>query len=99
MKKVRIYKDNIREHILRSLLFTDTVIFIGGAAIIAILIYVLYGKVAPKFDWGIFISITLVTEILFLGAITFKIDNQPIFKLIPRIYLVETRWIYIIFIG
>lgn len=84
MRKVRIYKDNIREHILRSLLFTDTAICISGGVLIAGCVYLVFWKIIQQFDWGLFIASVIVAEIFFLLIISIKIDRQPIFKVLPR---------------
>jgi hypothetical protein len=84
MRNVRIYKDDIREHVLRSLFFTDTVLAVSGAAIIAAIVFVIFKYVLHYFSWGSFGTTVLVSEIFFIGFITQKIDNQPIYKLVPR---------------
>lgn len=85
MRKARIYKDNIREHILRSLLFTDAAIFIFGAIILAAGIYLIFWKVLHYFDWGQFIASVFFTEVIFMIVITIKVDRQPAFKVLPRL--------------
>ncbi len=84
MRSVRIYKDDIRIHILRSLFFTDTVLITSSAVVIAGLVYLFFHSVLGFFNWGYFISSVFVADIFFVGLITQKIDNQPIFKIIPR---------------
>ncbi len=84
MKTVRIYKDNLREHILRSILFTDQVIFLGGGAVIAGLLYLILIS-THLFQWGLYISGVIVFEILFIGVLTQQFDNQPLYQLIPRL--------------
>jgi hypothetical protein len=84
MKNVRIYKDDIREHVLRSLFFTDTVLAITGASIIAGIVFLIFHYVLHFFSWGAFGTTVLVSEIFFIGFITQKIDNQPIYKIVPR---------------
>lgn len=84
MKNVRIYKDDIREHVLRSLFFTDTTIALGGALVIGVSLFVLFKYVLNFFDWGYFSLSLLTTEIFFLGLVTQKVDNQPVYKIVPR---------------
>lgn len=84
MRSVRIYKDDIREHVLRSLFFTDTVLAGGGALIIAVIWFLLFHFVLHFFSWGYFGTAVLVSEIFFIGFITQKVDNQPIYKIVPR---------------
>lgn len=84
MRSVRIYKDDIREHVLRSLFFTDTVLAGGGALIIAIVWFAIFHFILHFFSWGYFGTAVLVSEIFFIGFITQKVDNQPIYKIVPR---------------
>lgn len=84
MKNVRIYKDDIRQHILRSMFFTDNTLFIVGAFCLAGLLYLLLTYVIHAFNWNIYIASLIVLEVAFIGFITQKVDNQPIYKVIPR---------------
>ncbi len=84
MKSVRIYKDNIREHVLRSLFFTDTAIAIGGAIVIAAVVFVIFKYFLHFFDWGYYGLTVLTCEVFFIGLVTQKLDNQPIYKIVPR---------------
>lgn len=84
MKSVRIYKDDIRQHILRSLFFTDNTLFVSGGIIIAVALYISLNYIAHFFSWNIYIALLIVLEIAFIGFITQKVDNQPIYKVIPR---------------
>lgn len=84
MRNVRIYKDDIREHVLRSLFFTDTVLALAGAGIIAAVVFGIFHFVLHFFSWGAFGTTVLVSEIFFIGIITQKVDNQPIYKIVPR---------------
>lgn len=84
MRSVRIYKDDIRTHILRSLFFTDTVLVISGALLIAGLLFLFFTYILRYFDWGYYLSSLLVLSIFFIAFITQRIDNQAIYKIIPR---------------
>jgi len=84
MRNIRIYKDDIRVHVLRSLFFTDTILVVSGAAIIALFWYMIFNHVFHYFSWEYFISLLIISEIFFLGFITQKVDNQPIYKIVPR---------------
>ena len=84
MKNVRIYKDDIRIHMLRSLFFTDSVIVFVGTGIIAALLYVVFHYVLHFFSWGYFISALIVSVIFFITFITQRVDNQPFYKILPR---------------
>jgi hypothetical protein len=81
---VRVYKDDIRQNIFRSLLFTDIVIFVLAGVGLAILIYSFYSVFSSPFNWGYYLGTTAFLEILFYTAATLKIDNQPIFKIVYR---------------
>ena len=84
MKSVRIYKDDIRVHVLRSLFFTDTVIALLGALGIGGILYFIFHYVLHSFSLGHFFSALLLTEIAFFALITQKVDNQAIYKIVPR---------------
>lgn len=84
MKSVRIYKDDIRTHILRSLFFTDTVLVACGALIIAALLYLVFTYVFHYFNWGYYVSTLIVAVMAFVVFITQRIDNQAIYKIVPR---------------
>ncbi len=84
MKSIRIYKDDIRTHILRSLFFTDTVLVLCGALAIAALLYLFFIFVLHFFNWGYFASTLIVSVMAFVVFITQRIDNQAIYKIFPR---------------
>ncbi len=84
MKSVRIYKDDIRTHILRSLFFTDTALVALGSVVIGGLLYLIFHYVLHTFNWGYFISSLFVGVLCFILFITQRVDNQPIFKVVPR---------------
>ncbi len=84
MKSVRIYKDDIRQHILRSMFFTDNTLFISGGIIIAVALYISLTYIIHLFSWNIYLALLIILEIAFIGFITQKVDNQPIYKVIPR---------------
>lgn len=84
MRTIRVYKDNVREHIFRSLFFTNSVIFFGIGIILAVLIFVLYKFVLQNFEYGFYISTIFIVELLYALIATIRIDNQPIHKIIPR---------------
>lgn len=84
MKAVRIYKDDIRTSILRSLFFTDTVIAMGGGLLIGGMVYALFEYVFHAFNWGHFLAVLVLCEVFFFGLITQRIHNQPIYKIVPR---------------
>lgn len=86
MKSVRIYKDDIRTHILRSLFFTDTALVIVGSIIIAGISYLLFKYVFNFFNLSYYLSTVFVGIVFFIAFITQKIDNQPIYKIVPRAF-------------
>lgn len=86
MKTVRVYKDNMREHILRSLFFTNTVLFIGGGIVLAVIIILLYRFVFHIVENGLYLATIIIVEVLYAVAITFPIDKQPLYKIIPRVF-------------
>jgi len=93
MKNIRIYKDDIRVNVLRSLFFTDTILAISGSLIVGGIWYFVYRNAIHSLPMEYFVSILLILEIFFLGLITQKIDNQPIYKIIPRsiLYLISRK--------
>lgn len=84
MKAVRIYKDNFREHILRTLFFNDTAIFLSVGVFLAVVTFSFYQFVFHYFQWGPYLMTVFVLEVFFALAATVQIDNQSIYKLIPR---------------
>jgi len=90
MKSVRIYKDDIRVHILRSLFFTDSFLVISGTVIMALILYLVFHYILHTFQWSYYISALIVTTILFVTVVTQKIDNQPIYKIVPRLAAFKT---------
>lgn len=84
MKNVRIYKDDIRQHILRSLFFTDSTLFLVGGVVIAGSLYFILNYALHIFNWNLYLASLVVLEIAFIGFITQKIDNQPIYQIFPR---------------
>lgn len=84
MRTVRVYKDNMREHIFRSLFFTDTVIFLGIGLSLAVGIFILYKFVLHQFYYGLYFSTVFIAELFYGILATVKIENQSIYKVIPR---------------
>lgn len=84
MKSIRIYKDDIRTHIFRSLFFTDTAILVIGIAIIAVGLYGGFNYTLGFINWGYYFSSLIVLSVFFIAVLTQRIDNQPIFKVAPR---------------
>lgn len=84
MRTVRVYKDNMREHIFRSLFFTDTVIFLGIGLFLAVGIFIFYKFIIHEFYFGLYFSTVFIIELFYALAATLKIENQSIYKVIPR---------------
>lgn len=87
MKTVRIYKNNLRENILRSLFFSNNVIFFGVGLAVAILIFLVFKFVFHSFQLGPFIMSVFVTEVCLALITIIQVDNQPIVSMIPRALL------------
>jgi hypothetical protein len=84
MKAVQVYKDNLREHIFRTMFFSDTVIFLGFGILLAISIMVFYRLGLNITDLGFTAATIFIGEILYAIVATLKIDKQPLYKIIPR---------------
>lgn len=84
MRTVQIYKDNLREHILRSLFLSDKTLFLGAVATLAILVFIIFKFVLHFFQLGPFLMVVLAVEVAFVLIATLQIDRQPLYKLIPR---------------
>ncbi len=54
MKSVRIYKDDIRVHILRSLFFTDSVLVVSGTVFMALILYLVFHYILHIFQLSYF---------------------------------------------
>ncbi len=85
MKSVRIYKDNLREHILRSLFFSNNVIFLGAGIVIAVVTFLIFHFVLHSFQIGLFVMTVFTSEICLALITTIQIENQTIVSLIPRV--------------
>ncbi len=81
---IRIYKDNIRENIFRSLLFTDFVLFALGGFFLAIILWYIFQIFFRSINIVYYISVTVFIEIIFFSTLSLHIDNQPIYKIIAR---------------
>ncbi|MBA3723510.1 MAG: hypothetical protein H0W89_01290 [Candidatus Levybacteria bacterium] len=84
MRTIRVYKDNLREHIFRTMFFTDTVIFFMGGLAIALSVFMFYKFVLNINHVGLVISTIFLLELFYALVATLKIDHQPLYKVIPR---------------
>lgn len=84
MRTVQVYKDNLREHIFRTMFFTDTVLFLSFGVIIAIATYILYYYVLHISEGGLIVATIFLLELFYAIIATLKIDHQPLYKIIPR---------------
>lgn len=89
MRAVRVYKDNLREHIFRTLFFTDTALFIGNGIMLAIAVIIFYRFIFQITQPGLIISTIFLVELFFALIATLKIEKQPLFKIIPRAALFQ----------
>lgn len=87
MRTIRIYKDNLREHILRSLFFSDSAIFLGGGIIIAVTQFLFFSYVLHFFQMGLFLMSVFVAEVIFALIATIRIEQQPLYKVLPRVFM------------
>ena len=84
MRTVQVYKDNLREHMFRTMFFTDTVLFAGFGILIALIITAIYQLVFHIKDLGMAASTIFLVELFYAIVATLKIDKQPLYKIIPR---------------
>jgi len=88
MKPARIFKDNIRENVLRSLLFTNQVIIGIMIVVIAGVNFVIFQttplKNLPPSFWGNYITSVIFVGLFIITPLLFKTDGQPVYMLIPR---------------
>lgn len=87
MKTVRIYKDNLREHILRSLFLSDSAIFLGGGILIAVTQFIFFNYVLHFFQLGLFLMSVFIAEVIFALVATLRIEQQSLYKILPRAFL------------
>lgn len=87
MKPARIYKDNMREGVLRSMVFTDRVIFGTSFVLMGILVYCVFQILGVPMNWGVFIGAVVILNLTLFFFLTMKRDNQPFYTLIPRAVL------------
>jgi hypothetical protein len=85
MREVRVYKDNMREHIFRTLFLTDTVIFFGFGIFLAFGMIFFLRILLHMTNMSLTIASILLLEVIYALIATATIDHQPLFKLIPRI--------------
>src|SRR6266480_4909145 len=81
---VRIYKDNLRQPVFRTLIFTDFVIFTLIGAAIAGLTYFLFSITFHPFNWLSYLFMLGILEPAFIVIVTLPVDKQPIYKILSR---------------
>lgn len=86
MKAIRVYKDNLREHIFRTMFFTDTVLFLGSGIVLAVFTIFSLKFVLKVDQLGLIISTIFLGELFYALFATLKIDHQPLYKIIPRVF-------------
>ena len=87
MKSVQVYKDNLREHIFRTMFFTDTVLFLGFGLILALGTFLFYRNFLHITQAGLIISTIFLVELFYAIVATLKVDHQPLYKIIPRLLI------------
>jgi len=81
---VRIYKDNLRQPIFRTLVLTDVVIFVLIGLFIAGFTYLLFRLTFQHINWLTYLFILGILEPTFFVIATLPIDNQKIYKILSR---------------
>src|SRR5579872_3228626 len=81
---VRIYKDDLRQPIYRTLLLTDMAIFILIAVCIAGISYLFVHSLSRHFNWMTYFFLLGILEPTLLMVATLRIDNQHIYKILAR---------------
>jgi hypothetical protein len=81
---VRIYKDNLRQPIFRTLVLTDVVIFVIIGTFIAAFTYLIYRISFHNINWLSYLFILSILEPSFVVIATLRIDNQQIYKILSR---------------
>ncbi len=84
MTAIRVYKDNLREHIFRTLFFTDTVLFFSIGFFLAVLTLMIYRLSLHITDTGFTVASIFIIELIYALVATLKIEKQPLYKIIPR---------------
>lgn len=84
MRTVQVYKDNLREHMFRTMFFTDAVLFAGLGLILAVSIGLIYQFVLHIRDLGMIAATIFLAELFYAVVATLKVDKQPLYKIIPR---------------
>ncbi len=84
MRTIQVYKDNLREHIFRTMFFSDTVLFFGFGILLALSITLLFQLVLHITDVGLTLSTIFLMELFYAVIVTLKVDKQPLYKIIPR---------------
>lgn len=81
---VRIYKDNLRQPIFRTLVLTDFVIFGFITVFIAGITLLIFHLTYSNFNWLSYLFALGILEPAFIVIATLKIDNQQIYKILSR---------------
>ncbi|GEM_PF-2514720 len=81
---VHIYKDNLRQSLFRTLLFTDTVVFVLVAVGIAGFTFLLFKLTLGDFNVLSYLFLLAILEMAFFFIATLQRDNQPIYKIASR---------------
>lgn len=83
MQQVRVYKVNVKENPLRTLVFTDrNIVFVLCTIFTGLSFYLLRDI---DFVWRLLVSFTLISFTLVVLSI--KIDNQPMYEVLSRMFI------------
>ncbi|MEI7579120.1 MAG: hypothetical protein WCJ58_03705 [bacterium] len=80
MTPARVYKVNIRENILRQLIFTDRNIVLGLIILVGVLVWILGNGLAIEIK----VFTTLILSGVLLVGLTARVDRQPTYKILVR---------------
>jgi len=81
---VRIYKDNLRQSVFRTLIFTDIVVFVLTGVLLAGLTFLVFNTFFRPINWMYYLFVLGMIEPTFVIIATLKIDNQAIYKILSR---------------
>lgn len=89
MRPAKVYKVNIRENILRQMILTDTNIAIGIVVSSGAISWFLTSSAGIPVEGRVFISLVVVIALLL--ALTAKIDRQPTYVILKRLFFYSFR--------
>ncbi len=81
---VRIYKDNLRQSVFRTLIFTNVVVFVLIGILLAGFTFLIFNTFLHPMNWMYLLFVLGMIEPTFVIIVTIKIDNQAIYKILSR---------------